>query len=1469
MKDQQSGADGALTGTVIGGSDISCVKDGAYACDSMFSGYERDGNDFYQHVYMAYPKNAFKANEPRTMTNTVTYTLTAKDTGKVTTATGRASVQYAPHPFTVPAGNFMLYKWGISQDGTGTSLSPYGMTNEYGSGVANHDHQGIYPYQLNKLQAGQNVDVTYDVVATNHLYQYTYAGEGDPSDQGNYGKKAVNVTVCDNAMYFDHDYTTALGPDDYEVKSLRVLDPQMYAYATNSDGSWAYQSDGTVPRPNVDLYGKASDGDWVHYGTAAWGADGLQSLRIAADNGATAGGSTLTFPKDAGITQWKMTYSSSAAAVYTGVLPTITIKPSTRIENAVARLSGQSDTAAAEIANAAHMQADQDGKVLGERDARGYDSLASTAQGVWMRKSTTVTGNDTARQLIGLHYDANVYEQSNITSAQLYAQAVADGAVAQDHGGTFYDLLPQGVTPDLTSVTAQGSDVTAVHAVDDWRGSGRTMLKVTVAHTPAAATIRDSGGLASEGYGDTIRLGFDARYRWSDATELGKQLTNNIAYQSTTGQLGTRKGLMGEPDDPTAGNNQYSADATQGVADLMSHLSGAASAPNTVYASSRVTLDADTSAFVGLRKQVASDVDGVYGDGLRTAVTVPAGGTYRYALDMRTDQTSRVEHVVLYDDLDGYTPTAGDADHGGARWEGSFIGVDTARLRALGIKPVVYYATAHVDLGRYSVSGTMSSLPDLSDGSVWTTTVPQNPADVKAIAIDCSTAVDGSPFVMAPNSGLTAIVRMRAPIGDAATQAIERQAHAYNNVYMSSTQIMDNGQRASHYIHHDYTKVGLTPFNVTAVKTFDDDGDRDGTRPSSVRVQLMRDGAAEGAPVTLDASNSWTHVWKNLARSDEQGNAIDWNVQELDVADGYTAHTGSTVTADGLTCTLTNVHEIETVPVHGVKRWQDKDAMTRPDAIEVVLLRDGTQIDSRTVHVDAEGAWTYDFGELPKNHRVNGAAVPYTYAVHERYVEGYVPQYAADGFDITNRYDPYGDITLTKTASGVTDESQNATFTFRLTLRKADGAYDTGAYAWTRTDGSAGSVENGGTVTLKAGQSVTVKRVPSTDTYAWTEEGTDGFAVGSATGLQGTVTTGGNAQGTVRNVYTTQGSVQIQAHKTLHGRALGNRQFRFELLDANGDLVRTANNDADGTIAFGTIGYGAPDDGRTYTYTMREVDTGAPGYTYDHRTYIVKVAVSDNGDGTMSAVPTYYDAAGTEIKDDTGANTPPTFSNAYTATGSMDLTATKVFVGGDLTKRHFTFEMLDAAGKPLQQAVTDDSGEARFKPIAYSEQDAGKSFTYTIKESVEDDDAVTWDTHMEQVTATVSDNGDGTLAIAQRFHGGDASAPLVWRNQAANGTLRIVKKITDDEATQAHADTVFPMEVTLAVPAGAKPLDGEHDVTVIDRDNQKSVAHVTIAHGRFRVGVPAGGSVTIGGVPGGTGYAVTEVASLTEEAARR
>ena len=77
--------------------------------------------------------------------------------------------------------------------------------------------------------------------------------------------------------------------------------------------------------------------------------------------------------------------------------------------------------------------------------------------------------------------------------------------------------------------------------------------------------------------------------------------------------------------------------------------------------------------------------------------------------------------------------------------------------------------------------------------------------------------------------------------------------------------------------------------DVSGVKTWDDDNDRDGARPASITVNLLRDGMPiDSKTVTPDASGTWAYSFSGLAQYDStDGHEFDCSITEDPVA-GYT-----------------------------------------------------------------------------------------------------------------------------------------------------------------------------------------------------------------------------------------------------------------------------------------------------------------------------------------------------------------------------------------------------------------------------------------------------------------------------------------------------------------------------------------------------------------------------------------------------
>ena len=194
---------------------------------------------------------------------------------------------------------------------------------------------------------------------------------------------------------------------------------------------------------------------------------------------------------------------------------------------------------------------------------------------------------------------------------------------------------------------------------------------------------------------------------------------------------------------------------------------------------------------------------------------------------------------------------------------------------------------------------------------------------------------------------------------------------------------------------------------ITGTKTWNDNDDQDGKRPTSITVNLLADGNVYDSK-TVTAATNWTYTFNNLPVY-ENGQKITYAVSEDEVAGYETA-------IDGFN--ITNSYTPETTSVSGQKVWDDANNQDgkRPESIKVRLLANGTEV--ATKDVTAADNWAYNFTDLPKY--ANGEEIVYT--VTEDAVADYTT--AIDGTTITNSYKP-GKTSITVTKAWADNDNQD------------------------------------------------------------------------------------------------------------------------------------------------------------------------------------------------------------------------------------------------------------------------------------------------------------------------------------------------------------------------------------------------------------------------------------------------------------
>ena len=207
--------------------------------------------------------------------------------------------------------------------------------------------------------------------------------------------------------------------------------------------------------------------------------------------------------------------------------------------------------------------------------------------------------------------------------------------------------------------------------------------------------------------------------------------------------------------------------------------------------------------------------------------------------------------------------------------------------------------------------------------------------------------------------------------------------------------------------------------------------------------------------------------------------------------------------------------------------------------------------------------------------------------------------------------------------------------------------------------------------------------------------------------------------------YTAAGGLTLT--KTLNGRDMTQGQFQIRVKPADeasaavlglpsGGKVFNMPAAKDGEAASVPVCSDAKftqlDAGKTFTYTVSELGNASNGYTFDRAVRTVTISVSnDPATATLTATTTVSDgpdaATYTYKTGDSPADVAAkvAFTNSYSASGSVDVNATKTLSGRALVDGEFTFGVQyakgEAAGSDVHTAKNAADGTVAFGALDF------------------------------------------------------------------------------------------------------------------------------------------------------------------------
>ena len=418
-----------------------------------------------------------------------------------------------------------------------------------------------------------------------------------------------------------------------------------------------------------------------------------------------------------------------------------------------------------------------------------------------------------------------------------------------------------------------------------------------------------------------------------------------------------------------------------------------------------------------------------------------------------------------------------------------------------------------------------------------------------------------------------------------------------------------------------------------------------------------------------------------------------------------------------------------------------------------------------------------------------------------------VVQYLGNNGKIT--FDLPGELEIKKSvdwgnASDDTKQNQNS-FEFTVNFNgdetlEGDFAYD--VYESGEDPVSDGTVADGGTITLKAGQRAVIKGLPADTTFTVTENeaNKNGFTTTDiVTADPNNNTTDGIANGTIKGG--SQQSVSFQnnykadepleynisddlnVEKVLDGRDWrDDDEFTFNVQALDGYAPDVAEvtinkNTTDHKASFGTITF---DKDGEFRYVVREdndIESPIAGIDYSNATYRLTVKVVDAGNGELKIESTKLEM----FQDDTGAEKDPavavegttaTFTNYYLSDqGAINIDGKKAYDDttddNSIGPNKFQFQMealggyvtdggsrdnltvsADDTPKPTENTqgnvttIGNVGNEFHMPTIYFDGNDVGNTYVYKITEVRGNEDGMTYDGNSYEVEVKVTEEPD-------------------------------------------------------------------------------------------------------------------------------
>ena len=254
-------------------------------------------------------------------------------------------------------------------------------------------------------------------------------------------------------------------------------------------------------------------------------------------------------------------------------------------------------------------------------------------------------------------------------------------------------------------------------------------------------------------------------------------------------------------------------------------------------------------------------------------------------------------------------------------------------------------------------------------------------------------------------------------LGNVINYVVEEQEASTNDFKFYTNKII--GDKDAGFTITNKFVVPEDKIQIQVTKYWEDNNNVNNRRPESIKFVIKQNNSEIKSKVVTGnrtTDENWSYTFDNLAKYDENGQEIDYVLEEQEVnADDMKFYTGTTSGNRKSGFVVTNKFTVpnETIKPRVTIEWEDNsnNKNKRPNDVKVVVKDNKGRIvkEGNVTGNPTDNSWTKEFEDVPK-YDGNGKEIPYTVEVipnNPNDLEFYVPSIKGDkdkGFVVTERF---------------------------------------------------------------------------------------------------------------------------------------------------------------------------------------------------------------------------------------------------------------------------------------------------------------------------------------------------------------------------------------------------------------------------------------------------------------------------------